>query len=350
MGGAEKFFSRLLPALKDSGHCPRAIIRPSSPLVSELKGIEYIQIGMRNGWDIFSAIKIRGQIQRLSPPIVQTYMGRATRLTRIPSKSSSIHVARLGGYYKIKGYYEHADAWVGNTKGLCDYLINNGLPADRIYHIGNFVEKKSQPSQEKIRAARERLSIPDEAIVLFSLGRLNYKKGFEDLLNAFKLLTSKEKHHSLYLIVAGDGPLRTRLHSLTHKLDLGSRVRWVGWQNDPGLFYALADIFVCPSRIETMGNVILEAWSYGLPVLATMTPGPSELILDGYNGVLVPVGNPVALAQKLLDLIKADENTWRELGKAGLETLRKDHSKESVLSKYFAMYEELINRKGRYRR
>ena len=149
--------------------------------------------------------------------------------------------------------------------------------------------------------------------------------------------------------MAGDGPLKTRLHCLTRELGLNSRVLWVGWQNDPGMFYALADIFVCPSRIETMGNVILEAWSYGLPVLATMTHGPSELILDGYNGLLVPVGNAVALAQKLLALIKAGENTWRELGRAGLETLQKNHSKESVVSKYLAMYEELINRKGRHR-
>jgi len=350
MGGAEKFFARLLPALRDRGHSPCAIVRPSSPLVRELKDIEYMQIGMRNGWDIVSAIKIRRLIQRLSPPIVQTYMGRATRLTKIPSKSSSIHVARLGGYYKIKGYYEHADAWVGNTKRLCDYLVNNGLPADRIYHIGNFVEEKGYPSQVKIREVREKLCIPDEAIVLFSLGRFNHKKGFEDLLNAFKLLTSKQRYDSLYLIVAGDGPLKTRLHSLTQELGLNSRVLWVGWQNDPGLFYSLADIFVCPSRIETMGNVILEAWSYGLPVLATKTPGALELIQDGSNGLLAPIGEPVALAEKLLYLIEAGEKTWWELGTAGLQSLRRDHSKETVVGKYLGMYEELINRKGRYRR
>lgn len=349
MGGAEKFFARLLVALRDHGHCPGAIIRPSSPLASELHDVEYIQVGMRNGWDIVSAIKIRRLIQRLKPSIVQTYMGRATRLTKIPYESASIHVARLGGYYKIKGYYEHADAWVGNTKGLCDYLVRNGLPADRIYHIGNFVEEKSYPSQMKIREIRESLCIPDHAVVLFSLGRFNYKKGFEDLLQAFKLVTSKDRSDSLYLIIAGDGPLKPKLHALANELGLNTRLIWVGWQNDPGLFYALADIFVCPSRIETMGNVILEAWAYGLPVLATETPGASELIQEGTNGLLAPVHEPVALAEKLLLLLKAGNRTWRELGAKGLESLRKDYSRETIVGKYLAMYEELENRKGRYR-
>ena len=77
-------------------------------------------IPMRNGWDLLSVLKIRRLIRNTGPLIVQTYMGRATRLTRLPRDSAAIHVARLGGYFKIKGYYQHAHAWVGNTRGICD--------------------------------------------------------------------------------------------------------------------------------------------------------------------------------------------------------------------------------------
>jgi len=303
---------------------------------------------MRNGWDIFSAIAIRKLIKRLRPEIVQTYMGRATRLTRVPKEHCAIHIARLGGYYKVRGYYEHADAWVGNTRGLCDYLVKNGLPADRVYHIGNFVEKRQAPPKQEMSKLRNSIGIPDEATIIFSLGRFNYKKGFEDLLQAFKIVKSKCKNNPVYLIIAGDGELKHTLHSLGQELGLYPNLLWLGWQKDPTIFYALADIFVCPSRIETMGNVILEAWSHSLPVVATKTPAALELIEPGVNGLLVPIQDPEALANELMALLKEPPNTKKALGAKGKETLDREHSKETVVKKYLTMYEELINHKGRY--
>ncbi len=350
MGGAEKFFSRLLIALEERNHEVTAIVRPNSPLIGHLSDIHYMKVGMRNIWDVLSTIRIRQIILKIKPPVVQTYMGRATRLTRIPKKLPSIHVARLGGYYKVKGYYEHADAWVGNTRGLCDYLVSSGLPADRVYHIGNFVEQRPLPPPEQISETRRSLGIPEQAIVLFSLGRFNYKKGFEDLIQAFKMVSAHVKTGELYLVVAGDGPLKRQLHSLADELGLNDSIVWIGWQNDPGLFYALADIFVCPSRIETMGNVILEAWAYGLPVLATRTPGALELIEDGTNGLLCPLNDPKGLAGKLQELLRAGKTVWRELGARGLESLQKDFSRDAIVDKYLAMYEDLLTRKGRRQR
>ena len=97
---------------------------------------------MRGIWDLWARGKIAKLVESRRPPIVQTWMGRATRLTHLPARSQSVHVARLGGYYNPKGY-RHAHAWVGNTRGICDHLIREGLPANRFFTSVTFMSLRS---------------------------------------------------------------------------------------------------------------------------------------------------------------------------------------------------------------
>ncbi|MCP4606554.1 MAG: glycosyltransferase [Proteobacteria bacterium] len=295
---------------------------------------------MRNGWDIFSVFTIRRMVQEARPPIVQTYMGRATRLTRLPKRSPAIHVARLGGYYKIKGYYEHAHAWVGNTRGLCDYLVQEGLPGDRIYHIGNFVDEPALTPEETLKELRQSLDIPDEAIILFSLGRFIEIKGFDDLLTAFHLLPREIGARPVYLVIAGNGPLSKQLLRQAATLNL-SGLRWVGWQDNPSPYFHMSDIFLCPSRHETLGNVILEAWAHQLPVISTRTPGAVTLISEDENGLLSPLNDPAALSAKILEFLKAGSKEWHKIAQKGLEILRANHTRDSVVCAYLDMYNDL---------
>src|SRR5690606_60525 len=120
----------------------------------------------------------------------------------------------------------------------------------------------------------------------------------DDLLQAFAELPAKSSGRPLILLVAGDGPAADRLKALSESLGLGSRVRWLGWQQ-PERFYAAADLFVCPSRHEPLGNVILEAWNYRLPVVSTATDGAVELVDEGRTGLLAPCGDPAKLAAQI---------------------------------------------------
>lgn len=347
IGGAEKFLMRLVGELNQKGHHAITLIRPKSPLRSALDNtIEQHHIPMRNGWDLLSMLAIRRFIKKAGPQIVQTYMGRATRLTRLRAKSQAVHVARLGGYYKIKGYYEHADAWIGNTRGLCDYLIQNGIPAQRVYLIGNFVELREPTSTGTLAALRDSLSIPKEALILFSLGRFNHQKGFEDLLVAFSILPREIHQRPLYLCIAGDGPLQRQLHRQADSLKIQDRLLWLGWQDNPAPFYDLADLFICSSRHETLGNVILEAWSHNLPVVSTSAPGPTEIIHNGENGLLVPLREPWKLAEAVENLFKEGSRCRKTLAEQGMRTLLNHHSKEAVVNKYLEMYKELTETKA----
>ncbi|CAL1241496.1 glycosyltransferase [Candidatus Methylocalor cossyra] len=344
LGGADQFYLRLVRALHEAGQPVIAVNRARSPVARELArtAVEQIHLPFANQWDFWSALRLRQLVRAHQPCVVQTYMGRATRLTRLSPNGHAVHIARLGGYYKIDGYYRHAHAWIGNTRGLCDYLVQQGLPAHRVYHIGNFVPDPVAVSEARREELRALHRIPREAWVLFALGRLIGSKGFDDLLEALSLLPTELGGRPMVLLIAGDGPLAAPLRRQAAALGVVGRIRWLGWQNAPGEWYALADAFVCPSRHETLGNVILEAWSYALPVVSTETRGALELIVPGETGLLSPCADPAALAERLRELFTSSEAARAELGRRGYRFLTERFSREAILAAYLNLYEQLL--------
>jgi glycosyltransferase involved in cell wall biosynthesis len=346
-GGADQFYVRLLSALHEAGQRVIAVNRSGSPVAEALNAsaIEQVHLPLANQWDFWSVWRIRELVGRRQPCIVQTYMGRATRLTRLPAKTKAVHIARLGGFYKIDGYYRHAHAWVGNTQGVCDYLVKSGLPADQVFHIGNFVPEPAVFSSQDLQTVRDEHDIPKDALVLFALGRLIGKKGFDDLLHAFAKLPAELNGRPLILLVAGDGPSADPLKTLSESLGLTSRVRWLGWQR-PDPFYAAADLFICPSRHEPLGNVILEAWNYRLPVVSTATDGALELIEHGKTGLLAPCGDPAGLAAQIRGALALSDTERNALGEAGHTFLQSRYSREAVVGAYLELYERLMAERG----
>lgn len=342
-GGADQFYVRLVRALAAAGQPVTAVNRAGTPIAQALADgpVEQIHLPLANGWDAWSMWKLRRLVAARRPAIVQTYMGRATRLTRLSRSGGSVHVARLGGYYKIDGYYRHAHAWIGNTKGLCDYLVREGLPAERVFHIGNFVPDPFAHSTEELAKLLRDWHLPEDAILLFTLGRLIDIKGFDDLLRALARLPGEIGGRPWRMLIAGDGPLAADLKAQTTELGLEGHVIWLGWQDPPDPFYALADAFICPSRRETLGNVILEAWNYGRPVIATRTPGALELVTDGERGLLCDIGDDAQLAACIIALLSASPQERVALGAAGQRYLRDHFGREAILAQYLDLYQRL---------
>jgi glycosyltransferase involved in cell wall biosynthesis len=306
------------------------------------RGVEQRHLPLANGWDVWSVLRLRRLLRQRAPCVVQTYMGRATRLTRVPAGLPVVHVARLGGFYKIDGYYRHAHAWVGNTRAIADYLVAQGLPPDRVFHIGNFVPDPRRFPEEERDARRRSLRLPDGAWVLFALGRLIEKKGFQDLLAALARLPPEIGGRPWAMLIAGSGPDAPRLAHQARELGLADRLRWLGWQDPADPWYDLADLVVVPSRHEPLGNVILEAWNYRRAVLSTQTDGATELIRQGETGILVPCAAPAALADAIAATLAAGDAARVALGDAGHRDLQTRHGKAVVLSAYLELYRGLM--------
>jgi len=343
-GGADQFFVRLVRALKHSGQPVTTITRPGSPVAYALKDDpgEHFHLPLANRWDGWSAWRIRQRIREHMPCVVQTYMGRATRLTRVPASAKAAHIARLGGFYKIDGYYRHADAWVGNTKAICDFLIRSGMPAARVHHIGNFVPEPVPCDLETLAALRVEHRIPEDSWVIFALGRLIPKKGFDDLLQAIARLPAEIAGRPVVLLLAGDGPEMAALVTLAKELGIDSQLRMLGWQDPPDRYYALADMFVCPSRHEPLGNVILEAWNHSLPVVSTRSDGALELIEEGVTGLLCDCRDHVGMARAIQQILSAPTDARKSMAEAGNIQLNTRYGQAGIVDQYLSLYRGLL--------
>lgn len=155
---------------------------------------------------------------------------------------------------------------------------------------------------------RKKYKIHNEFIILF-VGRFAEKKGLEYLLEAMKIITSYPTDTNLLLV--GTGPLEDKLTKKVKELNLTSNVHFMGWANKEKLaeFYVLSDIVVVPSIVtdsgdtEGMPTVIVEAMATGKPVVASDVSGIKDVVIDGFNGLLVEQKNPKMIAEKIAELI-----------------------------------------------
>jgi GalNAc-alpha-(1->4)-GalNAc-alpha-(1->3)-diNAcBac-PP-undecaprenol alpha-1,4-N-acetyl-D-galactosaminyltransferase len=137
---------------------------------------------------------------------------------------------------------------------------------------------------------------------LVGMGRLTYLKGFDLLLSAFADLAGKFPDWNL--IIIGDGELRSGLEEQSDRLGLAQRVFLTGQLDHPFSLLKQTDLFVLPSRGEGFPNVLIEAMACGLPVIAAdCASGPSEVVRDGQNGLLVRAGDVKALGEGMARLM-----------------------------------------------
>ena len=332
-GGAETFFVRLATALNRAGETQRVLIRrdPERFQILRAAGVGVAELAFGGPFDLTTRRAFRHEIVAWRPDIVLTWMSRATRLC---PRGDFVHVARLGGYYDLK-YYRRCDHLIGNTRAIVDYAVTKGWPRDRIDYLPNFV------TDARAVGARGGLSLvaPGNAPLGLALGRLHPNKGFALLLEA--LAETRE----VRLAIAGDGPLRAALEQLAGGLGIADRVSFLGWREDVPELLANADFLVCPSLHEPLGNVVIEAWSAGLPVVATASDGPAGLIEDEVSGLLVPLpdkpgGGPRALARAIERLCR-DHVLHARLGQTGRRVYEAEFTEKAVIAHYRGLFDKL---------
>ena len=258
-------------------------------------------------------------LEAFRPQVVVAWMNRAARFCRAASDGRSwTLVGRLGGQYDL-GYYRGCDLLVANTRGLCDWIVAQGWPRERLRHLPNF-------AADLAGAAPAALPLPEGARALLAMGRLHANKGFPTLLRALARLPA-----DVHLALAGEGPERAALEALARELGLASRVAFLGWRGDVGALLAASELLVVPSRIEPLGNVVLEGFAASRPVIAASADGPRELIEDGRSGMLVPIGDDAALAQAIAGLL-ADPARARAIAAAGRAEFEAHHAEAPVLA------------------
>ena len=328
-GGAEAFFTRLVPALHAEGMTQTAVIRKSSKRAQTLQqaGIDVYQLPYGGMLDFYTPWRVKQLTVLKQPDIVMSWMNRASNMT---PKGKWISVGRLGGYYNLN-YYSKCHYLICNTRDIRDYVIKQGWPEKNAHYISNFVNEENADPVE-----RNNFNTPTNAPLVFAAGRLHGNKGFDMLIRAIATLDN------VYLWVAGEGPLKNDLKKLVSDLRLDDRVRLLGWREDINALLASADIFVCPSRHEPLGNVVLEAWSQKTPIIATAAQGPKQLIDDGENGLLVPIDDYSTLAEKISFLIRENGSRKIMIDNAHQKYLE-NFSQNKIVEEYKIFFDSLLN-------
>ncbi len=328
-GGAENFYVRLMQGLKRSGKIDqKGFLRSHQHRLDAISAAGILAQGFRfgNSFHFIDHRRYLRALQEYQPDIVMTWMNRASIST--PSGDYKL-VCRLGHYYDLK-YYRHADFWIGISKGICDHLIRGGMPAERVFHIPNFADEAAVSP-----LPRNSFNTPVDRPLLLAAGRLHINKGFDVLLKALV------KVPDAILWLAGSGPEEKFLKQLTADLGLNDRVRFLGWRNDVTALMQTADLFVCPSRHEGLGSIVMESWVHQCPIVATNSQGPGELITDGVNGVLTPVDEVNPLAEAISTLLGS--STQRDaLKKSGEELYWQKYSQDVVVKQYEDCYLSIL--------
>jgi glycosyltransferase involved in cell wall biosynthesis len=228
---------------------------------------------------------VRAALARFTPDVVHAHLRRSTRLLAgiqpAAATIATLHLTVNGPHFAAMDGLICIAAWQQRDiprdyPGLTFFINESMIPARRL-------------RPEEVAARRAELGVTEPQFLIGAVGRLAHSKGFDLLIKAFEQAALPAAR----LAIVGDGRERAHLARMA-----GPGVSLAGFRADVKDYYQAFDLFVCPSRREPLGRVVLEALDAGVPIIATATDGPAEL-LERYGGDLVPVGDVDALAARL---------------------------------------------------
>lgn len=334
--------------------------RPSAPdegLLPALAeaGIEARVIGESGMGDPRVVSQLRRLVRAERPDIIQTHNTKSHFLLRTTGWVFGVPWLAFHHGFTNRGpkdrAYNRIARWA--LKGarrvvvVCDAfaadLRASGVPESRISLRHNFVVAFQPPPEAELEALRARLRILPGVPVMLAVGRLSQEKGHADLLEALALFHQAEPSADFRMVIAGEGPERGRLEQQRKTLGLEQIVLLPGQQASVRPFYALANLLALPSHSEGSPNVLLEAMSAGLPIVATNAGGIVEIASDGVTALTVPARDPRSFADALLRLRRDPELARRLASAAKREAAR--FTPEAYVEAMIGIYRSVLEEK-----
>ena len=226
------------------------------------------------------------------------------------------------------------DAVVADSEKVRRGLIAQGLPAHRIRTIVNGIDTERLGRDGLSGRKRTELALYGTSII-GTVGRLVPVKDQATLLAAFAAV--REAFPGVTLVLVGDGPERSALECQAHALGIRPHVRFLGERTDVAELVHLFDVFVLSSVSEGMPLTVLEAMAAGRPVVATNVGGLPEVVEHGATGLLVPAGDPRAMAEAIAKLLR-EPGVRARMGEAGRQRARSLFDVQHMVQAYETAY------------
>jgi glycosyltransferase involved in cell wall biosynthesis len=238
-----------------------------------------------------------------------------------------------------------ADRILSVSEDLKTHIVNLGIDENKVDVVPNGVDTEIfRPAGKEY--ARNVLNLPQEKKIVLFIGALRKIKGVDYLIEAAKSFVNKNT--DLYMVGRDDG-LRKSLEKRAEELKISGFIKFTGpvTHEEIPLWISAADMLVLPSLSEGRPNVVLEALSCEVPVVATDVGGIPELMVEGETGYLVPSKNPVQLSEKINKLLE-NESRREKMGKFGRKSIiQRGLTWESHAKKTVDIYSELLARSSK---
>lgn len=288
--------------------------------------------------------KLKEILNHIQPDIVIS-VGQCEKyfLSEIKGKWKTIREFHYDKHYRKRNSKNFFHKIISNFINFYDYNIKikhydriivltnedkkNWLNNNKVFVIPNFTTIKS-----KINYIRNEKKI-------IAIGRLEYQKNFQSLIEAFRYVN--KKYPDWTLDIWGEGSLKLDLENLIKKFKLEKKVNLCGIAVNLDNIYKFGDILVMTSRFEGFPLSMLEGMSYGLPVIAYDFPcGPKDVIIQNRNGIIVPQFDILKLSESIIYLIE-NKSIRLKMGMQALETVNL-FSEEKIVKKWIKLFKSLI--------
>ncbi len=325
--------------------CPEAKILPCA----RAAGLAVRSLRMRHGFDLNAIRELRTIIRSEHADIVNTHSsvdswvgGFAAKLSRVKLVRTR-HLSKPVRRHPLNFVYRMPDAIITTGEAARQHLITyNRLPPDRVVSVPTGVDIdyfSPQPPDPKIRAA---WGIPAAAKVVTNVAVFRRLKRHDLFLKAAAQL---RQWPDLYFVLVGDGRWRPELTQLVDDLDLTDRVVFLGQVEDVRPALSASDLVASASESEGVPQSIAQALAMALPVVHTEVGSVGQLIEHERTGLLVPPGEPQALAAGIERFLR-EPSFAHDCGLRGREHVRAHYSHERMIERVLQIYKSVTAGRG----
>lgn len=272
-----------------------------------------------------------------------------------PDGSSFRYQVRIPAEAKVLGATDRVIALsVVEKKALVERY---GVNANKISIVPGGVDVNSYTPKSSKAELKRHLGVTTD-FMLFTVGRLDPRKGFLELIEAVPLVIKRlQEHGKSATFLLPSGPKHPSEHEATYLAAMEERVaalhvepyiRWFPRLTDDEMIshYAAADVFLCPSPYEPFGLVLIEAFSAATPVVATPHGGPSEIVSEAVDGFLADPGDAQAFGGKILDILLAPEKQRETMNQSALKKAEERYDWSAVGEQIATVYESCLSDLG----
>ena len=353
-GGGEKHLVDLVIGLRRRGHEVFLAVPDGSPVSEKLENFppeNILRVKIKNSSDVLAAVKIAKFIKENKIEIAHAHAAKdylpVSAAVRIAKQAKLVLTRHV--LFPMKRMQKLALSNVSKVIAVSSGVeanLKRTFPAEKIVKIPNGIEteKWSSADTEKLfREFRFLHNIPFDAPLVGTIGELKRLKGQRDFVFAAGEIVKKfpETH---FVVVGTDNSFkkdfRRELKRLVKVFGLEDRFLFLDWVEDTAPLLAAMDIFVSASHSESFGLAILEAMASGKAIVSTMTEGAKELIENGKSGKIVPVKEPLKIAEAVGEFL-SDENMREDFGKQAQAAAIEKFSLEKMIERTEKVYQAI---------